>query len=185
MEMAEPITGWDMSTVLSIPFAAAHDINGKLHHHISGLLGKFHRRLNSKSFDFRFSNLTPGLLTGTLAHEEPESYASVDTGHYADIFIMQDLSIEVLVASFGALLQNPVVNPHATLITLHRLGVEQMVRQGKFPHQRAQDLMRTALLCKPEAPEDVSQMKYLNDARFLVVEHSVRHVRNGELWFAE
>jgi hypothetical protein len=99
--------------------------------------------------------------------------------------VLQGVSIEALIASFGALLQDPVDNPHATLITLHRLGVSAMVREGKFPGQHTTDLIRAARLCKPEVFEDLPKMKHLNDARFLVVEHSVQHVRNGELWFAE
>ncbi|SMR61109.1 unnamed protein product [Zymoseptoria tritici ST99CH_1E4] len=187
VEMADPITGWRMSDIINTPFAAGNDIYGKTHDHIQGWLLKFHRRLRSHRISFRFTCLTPDLLTQyDKATELFESFSRIDTGHTADNFLMQDLQIETLIAVFGPLLQSPTENPHATLITLHRIAVDLMAGQGRLPGQDVKDKVYAAEICKPEPPEDCSPLVLRHDARYETTSHSFRHARpDMDVWFNE
>lgn len=58
MDSASPLEGWNSSEILATDAGpATGDLYGKLFHHISDHLGKFHNRLVHHASDFSFLNV--------------------------------------------------------------------------------------------------------------------------------
>ncbi|KAJ8610783.1 hypothetical protein MRB53_038334 [Persea americana] len=118
---ANPLDGWSFPEILQTGSGpASADLYGKLYYYIYSHLKRFHNRLTLYGTDFYFLNVDAKVL------KDQDSL----TGKMFD-------RIERL----GVLLQTPIDNPYATLLTLFMNAVEEMTRcEHRVARERSHEL---------------------------------------------
>ncbi|KAI3337490.1 hypothetical protein HD806DRAFT_543118 [Xylariaceae sp. AK1471] len=122
MDNADPPAGWPVKSFLGFDIGPAkNDVYGKLYHYLKHLFADFHGRLRSLPVAFDLLHVDARFLPKSLAERR---FDRIDVGNICD---MAYLGIDETLKTFGALLQPPSVNPHATLITLFLNAVTEMI----------------------------------------------------------
>lgn len=174
MDSANPLQGWSSPEVLNTYAGpATGDLYGKLFHHISKHLEKFHTRLTNHGSDFFFLNVNARLLRdqATIKYKafarievrcgilyvaaESRRVANTDT-QVSNISDAGYLGIGPTLGYLGVMLQATKVNPHATLITLFLSAVPEMLREqeqsAKGYRATAQEIKQAMKFMNPGHP---------------------------------
>ncbi|KFY28454.1 hypothetical protein V493_02929 [Pseudogymnoascus sp. VKM F-4281 (FW-2241)] len=150
---ADPLNGWSLKEVEdSSSGPASADIYGKLFYYIHQELRTFLLRLSGLEVSFRLFQVNAADLPD---HLENDSFSRIEVSNISDGAY---LGIHRTVFFMVPLLQKPLVNPHATLITLFMNAVdERMTNQdrvaGITPHSQ-----ETKRLLKYLPPTDKGMM---------------------------
>ncbi|KFY76437.1 hypothetical protein V499_03938 [Pseudogymnoascus sp. VKM F-103] len=117
---ADPLNGWSLKEVEdNSSGAASNDIYGKLFYYLRTKLRAFVLRLSDLQVSFRLFQLNASDLPN---HLESSSFSRIEVANISD---RGYLGIHRTVFSMMPLLQGPLVNPHATLITLFMNAVDE------------------------------------------------------------
>ncbi|KFZ20600.1 hypothetical protein V501_00028 [Pseudogymnoascus sp. VKM F-4519 (FW-2642)] len=117
---ADPLNGWSLKEVEdNSSGAASNDIYGKLFYYLRTELRAFVLRLSDLQVSFRLFQLNASDLPN---HLESSSFSRIEVSNILD---RGYLGIHRTVFSMMPLLQGPLVNPHATLITLFMNAVDE------------------------------------------------------------
>ncbi|KAH6605282.1 hypothetical protein Trco_006989, partial [Trichoderma cornu-damae] len=130
---ADPLHGWSSEEVAETSSgAAAADMYGKLFYYLRALLGAFLARLSDTNISFRLLQADVLDLPDRLAGE---TFSRIEVSNIADAGY---LGIHRTLAPMVPLLQTPLVNKHATLITLFMNAIiETMTEKDKKPNGQA------------------------------------------------
>jgi hypothetical protein len=118
---ADPRHGWPADEVAATPCGAASaDIYGKLHSYLRKMVASFLTRLNGLGkASFKLLQVDAASLPQFV---EPECFDRIEVSNISD---QGWLGIHRTLFYMIPLLQNPIENPHATLITLFMNAVEE------------------------------------------------------------
>ncbi|KAK2829922.1 hypothetical protein FQN49_007126 [Arthroderma sp. PD_2] len=119
MDNADAHTGWPSEEVANTSSGAATaDIYGKLFFYIRRMLLSFFGRLSDLSVSFKLFQVDVCSLPSHLAEK---TFSRIEVSNISDVFW---LGIPRTLGLMMPLLQTPLENPHATLITLFMNAVE-------------------------------------------------------------
>ncbi|KAJ5798007.1 uncharacterized protein N7503_007303 [Penicillium pulvis] len=119
-DSADPLEGWSSEEVAATSSGAASaDIYGKLFYYLQGLLRSFLNRLQSLEISFDLFQLDVAQLPD---HMENDTFSRIDVSNISDAGW---LGIPHTLDYMVPLLQTPLQNPHATLITLFMNAVDE------------------------------------------------------------
>ncbi|GFG26617.1 monoterpene epsilon-lactone hydrolase [Aspergillus udagawae] len=128
---ADPLHGWPLDEVVTTSTVpATADIYGKLFFYIRGMLGSFLGRLPSLKLSFQLFQLDAACLPD---HLENNSFSRIEVSNISDAGW---LGIHHTLRLMVPLLQTPLDNPHATLVTLFMNAVDETLTD----EDRIQDL---------------------------------------------
>ncbi|KAJ5761103.1 hypothetical protein N7520_008259 [Penicillium odoratum] len=117
---ADPLHGWPLEEVSNTTSGAATaDIYGKLFFYLRGQLHSFLSRVSSSKIAFELHLLD---VTALPEHLEVDSFSRIDVSNISD---RAWLGLPETLSAMVPLLQSPLENPHATLITLFMNAVEE------------------------------------------------------------
>lgn len=147
MNNADPMDGWSIKSILDYKIGPArNDAYGKLHHYLKDMFVKFHRRVRSMPTHFTLLHLDALVLPSSL----PTHFDRIDVSvcplfssfvlfffdicrNKTDTFVkashlcdISDSRLCPTLCAFRPLLQQPSINPHATLITLFLEAVKEL-----------------------------------------------------------
>lgn len=147
---SDPLHGWDLPQVLGTRSGGAtNDIYGKLYYYLKNVFASFHRVLSSRKTHLHLlqsptEDLAKCLQKGTFARVEICSDAA-RTLMDAITMVLSNASDKDIgnaatgtartLRRLGPLLQRPNVNPHATLLTLHKNAVSEVKDEVKNEHE--------------------------------------------------
>ncbi|KAK4237717.1 hypothetical protein C8A03DRAFT_44438 [Achaetomium macrosporum] len=118
---ADPLNGWSLQEVRDYPSGpATADIYGKLFYYLRAVLRAFAVRLSSLQVAFRLFQMDASDLA--TDHLESGSFDRIEVSNISDGGY---LGIHRTLAVMVPLLQSPLANPHATLITLFMNAVDE------------------------------------------------------------
>ncbi|RAK96064.1 DUF4470 domain-containing protein [Aspergillus ibericus CBS 121593] len=138
---ADPRSGWspkEVSDMSSGPATA--DLYGKLFLHIRGMLQTFLGRLSHLNCSLTLFQLDASRLPGHLISN---SFSRIEVSNISDAGY---LGIHEALFSMLPLLQTPLDNPHATLITLFMNAVEESLTIQNRLHDMATNVTQERLL---------------------------------------
>ncbi|GIJ91024.1 hypothetical protein Asppvi_009989 [Aspergillus pseudoviridinutans] len=142
---ADPLHGWSLDEVSATSTGpATADIYGKLFFYIRAMLRSFLGRLPSLKLSFELFQLDADRLPD---HLENNSFSRIEVSNISDAGW---LGIHYTLSLMVPLLQTPLENPHASLITLFMNAVDETLTD----EDRIQDL-------KPHSPTTKRVFKYL------------------------
>ncbi|KAF7175088.1 hypothetical protein CNMCM7691_006492 [Aspergillus felis] len=128
---ADPLHGWSLDEVSATSTGpATTDIYGKLFFYIRGMLRSFLGRLPSLKLSFELFQLDAARLPD---HLENNSFSRIEVSNISDAGW---LGIHYTLSLMVPLLQTPLENPHASLITLFMNAVDETLTD----EDRIQDL---------------------------------------------
>ncbi|KAL4799455.1 hypothetical protein BDV19DRAFT_385223 [Aspergillus venezuelensis] len=118
----DPVHGWPSEELAATsPSPATSDIYGKLFFYLRDTLSVLHRRLSQTRIYFAMAQMDVADLCSRLV---PNSASRINASNLAD---HDHEGIQRTLALTMPLLQRPSKNPHATLITLFKEAVPEMV----------------------------------------------------------
>ncbi|OTA07713.1 hypothetical protein A9Z42_0086210 [Trichoderma parareesei] len=123
-DASDPLSGWspkDVEDTSSGPATA--DIYGKLFYFLRGLLRSFILQCSKLHISFRLFHLD---FSDLNTHLEPNYFSRIEVSNVSDNGYV---GIHRTVAMMAPLLQGPLVNRHATLITLFMNAVDDTMTQ--------------------------------------------------------
>ncbi|KAJ6014888.1 hypothetical protein N7540_009479 [Penicillium herquei] len=119
-DSADPLQGWSPEEVVNTPSGPPEaDIYGKLFYYIRGILQIFVHRLSSMKVSLRLFQMD---VTSLPEHVKEDSLSRIEVSNISDggwLGIHRTLGLMV------PLLQPPLRNPHATLISLFMNAIEE------------------------------------------------------------
>ncbi|KAH8698962.1 hypothetical protein BGW36DRAFT_396585 [Talaromyces proteolyticus] len=152
---ADPLHGWSFEEVLNTTSGAATaDIYGKLYFHIRELLHSFFHRISSSKISFQLLNLEASSLPD---HLDSDSFSRIDVSNISDrgwLGIHRTLHLMV------PLLQTPLQNPHATLITLFMNAVDETLTDGDKMKELTLHSRATKYLLRYRPPNGTKSSEY-------------------------
>ncbi|KAL2022832.1 hypothetical protein VTK56DRAFT_4363 [Thermocarpiscus australiensis] len=117
---ADPLHGWSLKEVEDCSSGpATADIYGKLFYHVRAVLRVFGVRLSGLQVTFRLFQMD---ASDVANHLESGSFDRIEVSNISDGCY---LGIHRTIAVMVPLLQDPLANPHATLITLFMNAVDE------------------------------------------------------------
>ncbi|KAI6349206.1 hypothetical protein MCOR25_010692 [Pyricularia grisea] len=130
---ADPFNGWLWRDIHATPSGpATADIYGKLFCHVQNVLASFLRRLSSLTAVFQLLQVNARDLEGYIG--AGKSFNRIKVANISDCgYLGPHLTVGIM----APMLQEPAVNPHATLITLFINAVNENMTE--------QDRMETAI----------------------------------------
>ncbi|KAL7808180.1 hypothetical protein V8C26DRAFT_304456 [Trichoderma gracile] len=134
---SDPLAGWSPKDVEDTPSGpATADIYGKLFYHLRALLRSFVLQCSKLRVSFRLFHLD---FSDLETHLERNYFSRIEVSNISDNGYV---GVHRTVAMMAPLLQGPLVNRHATLITLFMNAVEETMtmqeRQATIsPHSQA------------------------------------------------
>ncbi|EFQ96687.1 hypothetical protein MGYG_08610 [Nannizzia gypsea CBS 118893] len=150
-DSADPLQGWSSEDVANTSSgAAAADIYGKLFYHIRGMLRSFLSQLSRRCLSFELLHVDAALLPDFL---EENTFSRIEVSNISD---GGWLGIHRTLGSMVPLLQTPLENPHACLITLFLNAVDETLTD--------QDKLRDMTV---DSPTTKALLKYLPPTRKL------------------
>ncbi|ROT36821.1 hypothetical protein SODALDRAFT_298432 [Sodiomyces alkalinus F11] len=148
---ADPLNGWLLKDIYATSSGAATaDVYGKMFYHVRGMLESFLRRLSGLTAKFQLLQVNALELPEYL--ELDKSFSRIEVANIADCGYVGP---HRTVALMARLLQEPAVNPHATLITLFMNAVdENMTHQDRIADATQDSRSSKALLkyIRPTGP---------------------------------
>ncbi|PYI11901.1 hypothetical protein BO78DRAFT_440822 [Aspergillus sclerotiicarbonarius CBS 121057] len=156
---ADPRSGWSSKEVSDMSSGpATADIYGKLFLYIRGMLQSFLGRLSELDLSFRFFQLDASQLP---EHLMSNSFSRIEVSNISDAGYM---GIHETLFSMLPLLQTPLDNPHATLITLFMNAVEDTLTigdrlEGLASHVTKRRLLRYLPNGPPTSPHSPEMVK--------------------------
>ncbi|KAL2833788.1 hypothetical protein BDW59DRAFT_156589 [Aspergillus cavernicola] len=134
---ADPRHGWSLEEVVNISGGAATaDMYGKLFFYLRGMLKSFLNRLLNLNASFKLLHLDAASLPEYL---EADTFSRIEVSNISDYGW---IGIHRTLGFMTPLLQTPLMNPHATLITLFMNAVEEaMTNEDRLkdltPHSKS------------------------------------------------
>ncbi|KAL7939876.1 glycosyl hydrolase family 76 domain-containing protein [Trichoderma chlorosporum] len=141
-DCADPLQGWSLKDVEDCSSGpATADIYGKLFNHIRAVLREFMIRLAGSQVSFKLLCVR---LCELPIHLEGGSFDRIEVSNLSDNIFD---GMHTTAFRMGPLLQAPLINPHATLITLFRNAIrETMTMQDRvmdmYTYRPATQLIR-------------------------------------------
>ncbi|KAK2757688.1 hypothetical protein FQN54_004657 [Arachnomyces sp. PD_36] len=160
---ANPLEGWPMAEVEDTASGpASADIYGKLFYYVREMLRSFLDRLRSLKISFRLFQVDVSSLPD---HVEKDSLSRIEVSNISDAGW---LGIHLTLGLMVPLLQAPLQNPHATLVTLFMNAVEETLTE----EDKIRDMHRDSSVSKrlreylplkrmPTSPYDPAMVKLL------------------------
>ncbi|KAJ5272980.1 hypothetical protein N7478_008105 [Penicillium angulare] len=150
-DSADPLHGWSLEDVVNTSSGPAEaDLYGKLFYYVREALQTFLLQLSSMNASLNLFQMDASLLP---EHLEKDSFSRIEVSNISD---SGWLGIHGTLGLIMPLLQSPLKNPHATLITLFMNAIEESMTD--------QDRLRKASW---DSPATKTLMKYLPPTRRL------------------
>ncbi|KAJ5948566.1 hypothetical protein N7454_001873 [Penicillium verhagenii] len=173
-DSADPLHGWSPKDVLNTSSGPAEaDIYGKLYHYIREMIQAFLRRLSSMKISLKLFQVDASLLPD---HVEKDCFSRIEVSHcypvapavkadrtqilVSNISDSAWLGIHRTVALMIPLLQSPLKNPHATLITLFMNAIDETLTDQDKMREITENSQATKRLMRYLPPNRALSSRY-------------------------